>query len=62
MTDQPRDAADLLADFVSRERSRIYSATWAIIASRDPAVDQYEPEKEQLRGHVRIVSTTEPGW
>jgi hypothetical protein len=27
-----------------------------------PGLDQYDPEKEQRAGHVRIVSTSEPGW
>ncbi len=27
-----------------------------------PGLDQYEPQKEQSAGHVRILSTSEPGW
>lgn len=27
-----------------------------------PGMDQYEPAKEQDRGHIRIMSASEPGW
>ncbi|SFI37531.1 MULTISPECIES: hypothetical protein [Microbacterium] len=27
-----------------------------------PGMDQYEPAKEQDRGHIRIISASEPGW
>lgn len=27
-----------------------------------PGMDQYEPTKEEKAGHVRIVSTSDPGW